>query len=92
MAKVERDWSKTGVIVSLADWIRRDGSLPDNQVLAVIVMREKDGALSVCEQVAARDVEAMMCAHLAPLLEDLKKAREEKRKQGARVKWEDVGR
>jgi hypothetical protein len=91
MANAKRDWTKTGVIVSLADWIQRDGSVSGNQVLAVIVMRERDGALSLDPSIALKDVEAMMCAHLAPLLEDAAAARAEKRKQGARVKWDDSG-
>jgi hypothetical protein len=91
VAKVERNWEKTGTIVSLADWIRKDGSVADNQVLAVIVMRARDRALSVREDVALKDIEPMMSAHLAPLLDDLEKARAEKRKQGARVKWESLG-
>lgn len=77
--------------MALADWIQREGSVPGNAALAVIVMREKDGALAVDAAIAAKDVEAMMGAHLAPLLEDLLRARAEKRKQGARVQWDDVG-
>lgn len=91
MAKAPLDWTRTGTIVAMADWIRRDANLPDNAALAVIVMREKDGALSVDPAIALKDVEAMMSAHLGPLLEDLAAARKEERKQGARVKWDDVG-
>lgn len=77
--------------MALADWIQREGNVPGNAALAVIVMREKDGALAVAGEIAVKDVEGMMCAHLAPLLEDLEKARAEKRKQGARVNWGSLG-
>ncbi len=88
MAAKTRDWTRTGTIVALADWIRREGSTEGNRALAVIVMRERDGALSLDEGIALKDVEAMMRANLEPLLEDVKQAREERRRQGARVAWD----
>ena len=86
MTKAARDWTRTGTIVAMADWLRRESG-----ALAVIVMRGQDGALAVDEAIAPRDVEAMMCAHLTPLVEDLGRAREEKRGQGARARWEEMG-
>ena len=86
MTKAARDWARTGTIVAMADWLRRESG-----ALAVIVMRGQDGALAVDEAIAPRDVEAMMCAHLTPLVEDLGRAREEMRGHGARVRWEEMG-
>jgi hypothetical protein len=91
MSKPQRDWTRTGTIEALAGWMQREGDVDGNAALAVIVMREKDGALAVSAAIAVKDVEAMMCAHLAPLLEDLARNRAEGKKPTARVKWEEVG-
>lgn len=89
--KAKRDWTRTGTIVALADWILREGHVEGNAALAVIVMREKDGALAVNHAVAAKDVEAMMCAHLEPLLASLERERAERRTGAARVRWDEIG-
>jgi len=83
MAKTPRDWTKTGTIAAMARWLREESG-----ALAVIVMREGDGALDVHAEIAPKDVEGMMCVYLAPLIEDLARARAEKR--SARVKWENL--
>ncbi|HVW78539.1 MAG TPA: hypothetical protein VHB45_13065 [Alloacidobacterium sp.] len=84
--KKDRHWERTGSIVAYTDWLRKESG-----ALAVIVMRAGDGALSVDDAIAPKDVEDMMLAHLQPLVEDLAQARQEKRGKAARLSWKDVG-
>lgn len=91
MTKPPRDWTRTGTIVAMADWLRRESG-----ALAVIVMRPQDGALSMDDAIAPKDVEGMMCVHLEPLVEDLRKNRDQgsgnrDQKNVARVRWEELG-
>jgi hypothetical protein len=73
------DWSRTGTIVAYAEWLRSK-----SEGFAVIVLRRDDGALAVDPDLAPRDVRALIDENLSALLEDLARARREKRK-GARV-------
>ena len=75
----DADWSRTGTIVTYAEWLRKLSG-----ALAVIVVRRDDAALAADPEIAPMDVKDLVCDRAERLADDLELARKEKRK-AARV-------
>lgn len=75
------DWTKTGTIAGYAKYLREHGG-----ALAVIVIRRDDSVLSVDDAIAPRDVAPLLAMHIGDLVEDLPKARTEKRPARAKLR------
>ena len=69
-----RDWARTGTIVAMAEWLRKNSG-----ALCVVVIRRDDSSLAVAEGMSARDIPALLHEHLSLLVADLETARKEKR-------------
>ena len=69
------DWSKTGTVVAMAEWLRaRSGGF------AVVVLRRDDAVLAVDPELAPEDARELLFERIPPLVADLAAARREKRK------------
>jgi hypothetical protein len=68
------DWMKTGTIVAMSEWLRKNSN-----ALCVVVIRRDDSSMAVAEGMPARDIPALLDEHLAALVADLEPARKEKR-------------
>jgi hypothetical protein len=77
MARKPLDWTKTGTIVAMAEWLRKSGD-----ELAVVVIRPSDAAFAADPILAAADAGALIEHYLPQLVEDLAKAHQEKRAAG----------
>ena len=76
------DWSKTGTVVAMAEWLRSK-----SDAIAVLVVRPNDGALAVDPRCAPADAGEKLAEQMPALLMDLAAARREGRK-AARVEME----
>lgn len=92
MANKNPDWTKTGTIAGYAEYLRKQAG-----ALCVVVIRRDDSALAV-EGLAlaaadpalpAQDLQTLIELHLPGLIEDVARARAEKRKT-ARLTWGDL--
>ncbi len=83
MAK-QLDWTKTGTVAAMAEWVReRSGAL------AVVVVRVNDGVLAADPDLAPGDARELLSERVPPLAADLAAARQEKRR-AARVEMEGL--
>lgn len=73
-ARKEPEWSKTGTVAGMADWLRKKSG-----ALAVIVIRVDNSVLSADDELAPMDVRGLVHDHLPLLVSDLARARTEKR-------------
>lgn len=76
------DWSKTGTVVAMAEWLRSK-----SDAIAVLVVRPNDGALAVDPRCAPADAGELLLERLPQLLLNLDEARRGK-KDSARVTLE----
>lgn len=79
MAGKGPDWSKTGTIVAMAEWLRDKSG-----ALCVVVLRRDDAALAADPELAPLDARELLHERVEVLAADLAAARSEKRK-GARL-------
>lgn len=80
-----RDWTKTGTVASMADWLRKKSG-----ALAVIVVRVEDAVLSADAEIAPSDVERVVADKLLLLTKNLAAARL-KKKHAARLDLGPLG-
>lgn len=73
------DWTRTGTIVAYAEWMRKKA-----RAQVVIVVRRDDAALASDPEIAPLDVRDLVETTCAAIVDDILRAREEKRK-AARV-------
>lgn len=78
------DWSRTGTIVAYAEWLRKKAG-----AFAVIVVRRDDSALSSDPEIQPADVRDLVETACARLVDDIERARKEKRK-AARAEYGEV--
>lgn len=69
------DWTKTGTLVAMAEWLRvRSGAL------CVVVLRRDDASLAADPELAPADARELLRERIDPLVADLAAARAERRK------------
>ena len=73
-ARKPPDWTRTGAIAGYAKYLREQSG-----ALMVMVIRRDDSVMSIDEQLMAKDVIPLVSEHIGGLVEDLARAREEKR-------------
>ena len=81
-----RDWTKTGTIVALAEWIQKSGG-----ALAGVVIRVDDAALAIDPELMPKDVQELLNDRLPDLIKNMAAARLEM-KNAARLEmpvWRD---
>jgi hypothetical protein len=76
------DWSKTGTVVAMAEWLR-----DSSDAFAVIVLRRDDSVLALDPKLRPNDVEQLLPEHLPQLLANVEQARADK-KRAARCNLE----
>ena len=78
------DWGKTGTIVAMAEWLRKNSG-----ALAVVVIRRDDAALAADPKIAPADVRDLVEDYTPRLAGDLERARREMR-AGARLEMGEL--
>ena len=73
------DWGRTGTVVAMAEWLRKNSG-----ALAVMVIRRDDAALAADPAIAPADVRDLVESYAGRLTADLERARRESR-AGARL-------
>jgi len=75
MAKKPLDWTRTGTVVAMADWIRDSSG-----AMLVMVVRRDDSVLSADPALMASDAYRLVEEYIPALAADLEQSRLEKRK------------
>ncbi len=78
------DWGKTGTIVAMAEWLRKNSG-----ALAVVVIRRDDAALAADPAMPPADVRRLVEDYTPRLAGDLERARREAR-AGGRLEMEPI--
>jgi hypothetical protein len=73
-----RDWSKTGTIQGMAEWLRKQGAAGGGGCLFVCVVRVDDLAIAADPQLAPRDLLALFEDRLPELRARLEAERKER--------------
>lgn len=78
------DWARTGTVVAMAEWLRKNSG-----AFAVVVIRRDDAALAADPAIAPADVRDLVEDYMPRLAGDLERARRESR-AGARLEMEPM--
>jgi hypothetical protein len=84
MSRKPLDWTKTGTVAAMAEWLRKSGD-----AFVVVVVRRDDAVMAVDPEVMPRDAAELVRDHLSSLAADAEAARREGHK-AARVEMEPV--
>ena len=79
MSKRQLDWTKTGTVCAMADWILKDGD-----AICVLVIRPHDSVFAVDERCKPEDAAERVLEYLPFLVSRVASTRKEK-KQAARL-------
>jgi hypothetical protein len=82
-ARKPPDWTRMGTLAGYAKYLREQSG-----ALMVMVIRRDDSVMSIDEQLLGKDVIPLVSEHIGGLVEDVAKAREEKRP--ARLQMEEL--
>jgi hypothetical protein len=75
MSRPPLDWTKTGTVNAMADWIRKDGG-----AFVVLVIRRDDAVLVVDAEITPRDAQQLVEDRIGDLAIALDQARRGMRK------------
>ena len=79
MPKKPLDWTKTGTVAAMSDWL-----LKSSDAVCVLVIRPRDSVFAVDPQCKPEDAEELVKQYLPRLASQVEHARREK-KQAARL-------